>query len=593
MRTPRIRPGRVVVLTMMVVLSTAATATARDWLRVETPNFIVFGEPSEARLREIANEFERFREGLARVIPGAAEREPVPTIVVVFGSQRAFEPYRPRYNGKPVELSGLFVSSGDQNIVALALEDRDQALRVIFHEYAHIVITSIAREIPIWLSEGLAEYYSTFSLREEGRAAIVGLAPVEHVMRLRRESLIPHAELLAVQASSQMYNEGRRRNVFYAQSWAVVHLLTWGLPDRSKQLSRYIAETASGTPPDVAWTLSFGDFDVNADLRKYVNRDQLKAYLIRFADEIPTVRGSVSRPSESDVQATLANLLHHVGNEEEAEHRLEKAVLLAPPSGNARALLGAKRIEQGRAQEAERLLFEAAADRNDWLVQYRAASGLVSLIDHVSEDKHLRIAEAVRGALDNVLTARPDMASALALRGTLAVESHTDLDAGLAAIRRARSLAPGREDYAFEEARLRVERTEYEEARRILKELMTWRFHKDVRANARKLLEQVDDFAAKQQSVYRRVREGEKRTEGRLERIDCSGPGVFFHVRSGDRILRFASPDLARVEFITLRDDLRGPITCGRRDSPENIYVTWRPDEASDGRVIAIEFLAR
>ena len=77
---------------------------------------------------------------------------------------------------------------------------------------------------------------------------------------------------------------------------------------------------------------------------------------------------------------------------------------------------------------------------------------------------------------------------------------------------RARSLAPGRDDYAFEEARLRVERTEYEEARRILKELMTWRFHKDVRANARKLLEQVDDFAAKQQSVYRRVREGEKRT---------------------------------------------------------------------------------
>ena len=162
---------------------TASFAFAREWIRVDTPNFVVFGEPSEGRLREIAEEFERFREGLARVVPGAAQREPVPTIVVVFSSQRTFEPYRPRYNGKPVSLSGLFVSSTDQNIVALALDERGQALRVIFHEYAHIVIASIAREIPTWLSEGLAEYYSTFALQENGRAAIVGLAPVEHVIR--------------------------------------------------------------------------------------------------------------------------------------------------------------------------------------------------------------------------------------------------------------------------------------------------------------------------------------------------------------------------------------------------------------------------
>jgi tetratricopeptide (TPR) repeat protein len=593
MATRHTCPGGAALLATLMVLWTASTASAREWLRVETPNFIVFGEPSEGRLREIADEFERFREGLARVVRGAAEREPVPTIVVVFGSQRSFEPYRPRYNGKPVVLSGLFVSSTDQNIVALALDERGLALRTIFHEYAHIVIASIAREIPTWLSEGLAEYYSTFALQDDGRAAIVGLAPVEHVLRLRQESFIPHAELLEVQPSSPMYNEGRRRTVFYAQSWAVVHMLTWGQPDRSKELSRYIAETSAGTPPAVAWKQIFGDFDVNAALRQYVNRDQLKAYRIRFDDDIPSVRGSVSQPSEGDVQATLGNLLYHVGIEDEAEHRLERAVTVKPPSGNAKALLGAMRVEQGRSQEAERLLLEAAADRNDWLVQYRAASGLISLIDHVSEDKQSRIADAARQALGNVFTARPDMANALALRGTLSVESHSDFDAGLNAIQRARTLAPGREDYAFEEARLRVERTEYAEARKILEVLMTPRFHTDVRSSARKLMAKVNEVEDKQQAVYRRIREGEKRTEGRLERIDCSGPGVFFHVRAGDTLLRFSAPDLRRVEFITLRDDLQGPITCGRRDTPETVYVTWRADASSDGRVVAVEFLAR
>src|SRR5262245_6838071 len=319
MGTLGIRPCGTVLLAALIWTAASSPASAREWLRVETPNFVVFGEPSEGRLREIADEFERFREGLARVVPGAAEREPVPTIVVVFNSQRNFEQYRPRYNGKPVTLSGFFVSSTDENIVALALDERSQALRTIFHEYAHIVITSIAREIPVWLNEGLAEYYSTFALQDDGRAAIVGLAPVEHVLRLRQEPFIPHGELLNVQASSPMYNEGRRRNVFYAQSWAVVHMLMWGQPERSKQLSRYIAETSAGTAPDVAWKQIFGDFDVNAELRRYVNREQLKAYRIRFDEDIPAVKGSVSKPSDAEVEAALANLLHQVDAEDEAE----------------------------------------------------------------------------------------------------------------------------------------------------------------------------------------------------------------------------------------------------------------------------------
>ena len=47
--------------------------------RVETPNFIVYGETGERRVREVAEEFERFRDALARVIPGAGTPAAVPT----------------------------------------------------------------------------------------------------------------------------------------------------------------------------------------------------------------------------------------------------------------------------------------------------------------------------------------------------------------------------------------------------------------------------------------------------------------------------------------------------------------------------------
>ena len=126
------------------LLLSAAPAGAAEWVRVETPNFIVYGEPGERRVREIADEFERFREALARVIPGAGTPAAVPTVVVVFGSARSFESYRPRFNGKPIRLGGYFFSSDDINIVALADADRAESLRTIFHEYVHLVIDNVS-----------------------------------------------------------------------------------------------------------------------------------------------------------------------------------------------------------------------------------------------------------------------------------------------------------------------------------------------------------------------------------------------------------------------------------------------------------------
>src|SRR5262245_26606088 len=64
------------------VLLRAAAAPA-DWVRVDTPNFIVYGDAGERRVRDVADEFERFREALARVIPATATPPAVPTVVVV------------------------------------------------------------------------------------------------------------------------------------------------------------------------------------------------------------------------------------------------------------------------------------------------------------------------------------------------------------------------------------------------------------------------------------------------------------------------------------------------------------------------------
>ncbi len=203
----------------------AAAPCAAEWRRLDSPNFVIVGDVGAGTLRDIAIRFEGFRETLSRVLTDRVTSTAVPTIVIVFPSDKAFTPFKPKYQGKPIELAGLFLSRGDVNYIALVSTGGEETMRVVFHEYAHLIISNVARNIPIWLNEGLAEYYSTYRMEAGGREAVLGAAIPSHLMLLNDATPMPLAELLAVTEDSPMYNEGSRRSVFYAQSWALAHML--------------------------------------------------------------------------------------------------------------------------------------------------------------------------------------------------------------------------------------------------------------------------------------------------------------------------------------------------------------------------------
>ncbi len=136
----------------------SAAPAAAQWVRVESPNFVVFGELGEKSTREFAAEFERFREALGRVVPQAAERPAAPAIIFIFKDAKSFSDYRPLYNGKPVDVSGYFAGGAALDVIMLPATSRETALRVVFHEYSHLITLNQARSLPAWLAEGLAEY---------------------------------------------------------------------------------------------------------------------------------------------------------------------------------------------------------------------------------------------------------------------------------------------------------------------------------------------------------------------------------------------------------------------------------------------------
>lgn len=593
----------------------AKPAVAREWVRVESPNFVVFGEIGEKRTREYAAEFERFREALARVVPGTATRPAAPTVVFIFKDAKSFGPYRPIYNGKPVEVSGYFAGSPGMDVIMLPATSRELALRTIYHEYSHLVTANMAGALPAWLAEGLAEYYSTFEVRSDGRSGVLGGVIPSHLLRLQSDGLLPLEQLLTVEHDSPLYNEGSRRSTFYAQTWALVHLLLNGEPDRSAQFNHYVRLAAAGRAPLEAWHEVFGHQKVLEQLRRYVRQEQMKGYVFTFERVIASASFIVSSPPSADVHAALGDLRLHVDPGTAAAH-MERSPM--PSTAFTEAVRGLIKLEEKNHNEALPLLLRAARESDDWLVQYRAAVGLERLATASPDEAGRTSGAAADAALVRVLERRPDLPHAVALRGLIKGPS----DDGVALLERARKLAPGRPHYTIWLAEFYSVRGEFVQARGLLAPLMSPWFPPETRDYARTVMgtavtaEQARARTTQARAsghadparpslvekpgyvvpLFREIQLGEHRLEAIFERVECPRDGVILHVKIAGRAARFTATLLGAIDFLSYREDLSGPVQCGVRTPPDKIYLTFRPalnQDALEGIVVAVEFLPR
>ena len=227
-------------------------------------------------------------------------------------------------------------------------------------------------------------------------------------------------------------------------------------------------------------------------------------------------------------------------------------------------------------------------------------------------------ARTAREALDASLKTRPDLPNAHALSAWLESSTGSDLDTSLQGIRQARQSAPGREDYTLLESYIRVRRGEYVAARALLDPLLTPNYSAETRKHAQTMLDQVarlerraSDYAARLEGRepapappqdssavndpprLRALQPGEQRGEGLLERIECSTTEIVLHLRLDEDLALFNAPTLNDVQFISHREDFRGPIRCGLRTPAERVSIVWRAGEADTivRRAVAVEFL--
>jgi hypothetical protein len=326
-----------VVIGLAFCLAEARAAAPSRWTRLRTEHFILLGENGDKPLRRVGERLEQFREVFARVFPSTRQTLPAPAIVYVFTSERAYQPFMPLFNGKRVDVGGYFQGSPGAYYITVNTAAGDRAYPVIFHEYVHLLVGNAQADVPLWFNEGLAEYYSTYELFGE-REATLGRVHEGHVYGLR-ERFIPLTELLAVDHRSPLYNEGDRRSIFYAESWALVHYLMIGNPQREGQLAKYLTKYADGVPNDRAIKEAFGvtEAQLEKELRQYVQQSRYLSARYKFEDKVAIDRNwQIDQPGDADGQAALADLLFAMRRYDDAAARVEAVLKTTPTTRDRR-----------------------------------------------------------------------------------------------------------------------------------------------------------------------------------------------------------------------------------------------------------------
>src|SRR6266704_3680547 len=163
-------------------LSTVRPAPAEGiWLRLDTPYFTLLGQVPEARLRLIGRRLEAYRAALECLHPGA-QSSPRETSVYVFRDAAGGRPYSPPLADAGHHL-GVNPAYDVPNYVTVAAPVDDPPLELLYHAYAHQFLDDNFARLPLTVIEGLAEFYSGFTITLH--ETLIGVAKADHVRWLK------------------------------------------------------------------------------------------------------------------------------------------------------------------------------------------------------------------------------------------------------------------------------------------------------------------------------------------------------------------------------------------------------------------------
>ena len=622
------------------VVCSATPLSAKDkWTSVRSKNFLMLGNASEKEIRQVGVRLEQFREVFSRLFKSFKIDSPVPTTVIVFKNDESYRPFKLNAN-----TSGFFQPGPDVNYITLELtsdlNSEQDPFSIILHEYTHLLVRNTSGNVPTWFNEGLAEYYSNFSITSDQKV-VVGRPIAGHVYLLRDSKMLPLRTLFQVDSKSPYYNERDKQSIFYAESWALVHYLMLGKNgQRMPQLTRFVDLISAGTTMEKAFQDAFAmSFEgMEKELHDYIQRDRYPILSGSFRSKVGYDSAMQAAPiTEAEAQAYLGDLLLK-GGRANAEVYLQNALALDPDLPLANASLGLLRMRQGKHEEARKRLQRAvAASSQNYLIHYYYAYALSQEGNRDMETvmgMAPETAATMRRELKRAIELRPDFLGSYSLLAFVNLVTQNELQETMEMLKRVLADSPHQHDLMFMLAQLYLRKEDFTAARQLIDEIIA-NGDADVRQRAQRLLTQLvgveehlarieklkedeaqythtapgdsnettslrtiehpfDPSAALRESLRRPVT-GETQTQGALTRIDCDAKGITFVVKVADRLLKLNTDTFRNANIMSFSDDAGHEITCGIRKPQNNVVVAYvplkDPRAKVDGALKSLEFV--
>jgi tetratricopeptide (TPR) repeat protein len=454
----------------LVIASLGGATPAQEWSSVQSPHFVVSTDAGEKRCREVAVRFEQMRLVFEKLLSNDKLTSPVPLQILAFRSSKGFSQVAPSKNGKPdTGIVGVFQTGGDMNFIALDLST-ESGFPVVFHEYAHSVLHANFRHLPLWFDEGVAKYYETAKL-VQGHAQVGG-SPKYLDTFLYHRALMPVVELFGVTNDAKIYGENsERRQLFYDQSWVVVHYLF----DKQKMadFAKYIELSGNQHMPipqaiEAAFRMTPKKFD--DEIASYLNLSLRQVFMI---DQSMSIDEStfVTQPLDPmDAEALIANMRWHSTDHHEKAMEEYKDVLSKNPNQvDANLGLGYAALLSKKYDEAETYLRKAvSADKKNPRCQFLL--GILQLRRSSTDENKQDLLIDAWNHLKAAATLSPELAVAHS-ELAYALSKLGDKDGAIKEATTAARLNKGNESYFVNLAELYFEFKKYEQAKAVFEQL--------------------------------------------------------------------------------------------------------------------------
>jgi Tfp pilus assembly protein PilF len=442
------KPAPCFFLCLSILLVVASGAPAKDsWIEVQSPHFKVVSNAGENEARKIADQFEQFRELFHTSFPKFRVDLGKPLVIFAVKNEDTLKLLLPAFwevKGR-LHPAGIFMPGEARDYVAVRTNiETENPYEVVYHEYTHAIMNLNFQGLPIWLGEGLAEFFGNSTIHD--KEVEIGKIPQSHLDVLQTNRLIPIDALMEAGADSPYYNEQNRASVFYAESWAIVHYLQMD-PDARKRklLSAFLASwQATGNQLEAA-KQTFGD------LRKFSSA--MEAYARRTAFYVNHIQTSIRGDAKSyssrvlspgEVAAEEALFYLQTQRTKEARASTEEALQADPKLALAHEASGLLAYREGDYPAAEKeFTCSLELSPTSYVSYFFAAQARL----RVGRTEFEELPE-ITGYLEKAMALNPQFAPAYATLASFYAMSPETRDKALAMAKKAIELEPGNLNYA-------------------------------------------------------------------------------------------------------------------------------------------------